>query len=174
MIRYISFISGRTLKVWPKNKGTTMSEDVQNDSTSDTAVESPAPVVASEPTLRARISAWLGQRPLASVLVAAVLAMLVGIGIGSASGGPGEHGNPFGQHQQDWRHGGDEDGGPGMMGPGQGQFGPGGGSQGQFGPGGQPGQGGPGMMGPGQGQFGPGTDGQVPPVPQVSPSATTN
>jgi hypothetical protein len=30
------------------------------------------------------------------------------------------------------------------------------------------------MMGPGQGQFGPGTDGQVPPVPQVSPSATTN
>ena len=164
MIRYISFISGRTLKVWPKSKGQNMSEDVQNDPASDTAVESPAPVVASEPTLRARISAWLGQRPLASVCVAAVLALLVGIGIGSASGGPDEHRNPFGQHQQDWRQGGDEDGGPGMMGPGQGQFGPGG----------QPGQGGPGMMGPGQGQFGPGTDGQVPPVPQVSPSATTN
>jgi hypothetical protein len=40
-----------------------------------------------------------------------------------------------------------------------------------------PGQGGPGMMGPGEGgpgQFGPGSGGQVPPAPQVSPSAAKN
>jgi len=133
-----------------------MSENNNDDVTNEAVALPPA---VSEPTLRARMSTWLGKRPLASVVVAAVIALLVGIVIGSGPGGPGGHERRFGNHQQDWRFGHDEDGrgpGPGMMGPDQG---------------------GPGMMGPGQGgpgQFGPGSGGQVPPAPQVSPSAAKN
>ena len=138
-------------------------------------------------TLRSRISAWLGARPLSSVVVASVLALLVGVGIGHSMDRKHER-VPFGNHQFapgfDDRRGGhgfdprldDDQFGPGQMGPGQ--FG---------GPGQGPGQMGPGMMGPGQdgrpGQFGPGNlgpNGQPNGQPNgpgtvtiPSPSATT-
>jgi hypothetical protein len=116
---------------------------------------------------------WLSKRALSSVIVASVLALLVGIGLGHVSTMHHER-EHFGNHQM--RPDFDHDGrGPGMMGPGQGQFGPGSGmGKGQGGPGMMgPGNGldddGPGMMGPGQG---PDQNGQLPPLP--SASAATN
>jgi len=152
-----------------------MSEVNNDQPVADVTDESVTAPVATEPTLRARISAWLAKRPLSSVIVASVLALLVGIGLGHFTTSHHER-DGFGQHQfaPDF----DRDGrGPGMMGPGNGQFGPGNGN----------GQGGPGMMGPGNGQFGPGNgpddrgpgsgpgqNGQIPPLPLPSASTATN
>ena len=134
------------------------------------------PVAAeAEPTLRVRISQWLGKRPLSSVIVAAVVALFVGMGIGSAGAMMHDrHGFGHGGQHHGW--GFDEDGGfgngPGMMGP----NGLGGPVQGG------PVQGGPGMMGP-NGQGGPGVNGgnggtwkwqpNGQPTPVTTPSTAT-
>jgi len=152
-----------------------MSEVNNDQPVADVTDESVTAPVATEPTLRARISAWLAKRPLSSVIVASVLALFVGIGIGHISTMHHER-DGFGMHQFGPDR--ENDGrGPGMMGPGNGQFGPGNGN----------GQGGPGMMGPGNGQFGPGNgpddrgpgsgpgqNGQIPPLPLPSASPATN
>jgi len=141
-----------------------MSEINNDETVADVKDDSAASPAATEPTLRARISTWLSKRALSSVIVASVLALLVGIGIGHVSTMHHER-DGFGQHQfgPDF----DQDGrGPGMMGPGNGQFGPGNG------------QGGPGMMGPdvrGPGMMGPGDgpdqNGVIPPQPSASATA---
>jgi len=133
-----------------------MSEPTNEESIVDGPVESVNSSTEVEPTLRARISMWLSKRALSSVIVASVVALLVGIGLGHVStmhherhgfhqiddgGYGGAYGGPF-QHNN----------GPGMMGPGNG-----------------PDDDGPGMMGPGQG---PDQNGQLPPLP--SASAATN
>jgi len=150
-----------------------MAEPTSNESNADVPTESAAPSVEAEPTLRDRISIWLSKRALSSVIVASVLALLVGIGLGHASTRDHER-EHFGNHQM--RPDFDHDGrGPGMMGPGQGQFGPGSG----MGSGMGKGQGGPGMMGPGNGPHGdrpgmmgpgqgPDQNGQLPPMPSAS------
>ena len=108
----------------------------------------------SEPTLRARISTWLSKRALSSVIVAAVLAFILGIGFGGIVMQGKDH---FREHRMEHRW--DRDGrGPGMMdrdgfgGPGN-QFD-------QRGPGGNQDGRGPGMMPGGPGQ----------PTPIASPS----
>ena len=150
-----------------------MSENVNEESVADVPAESVSADASAEPTLRARISAWLAKRPLSSVIVASVLALLVGIGLGHVTTSHHER-DRFGlikfgsEFDRDRR-------GPGMMGPGQGQFGPGNGmgngqgGPGMMGPGNGPDDDGPGMMGPGQG---PDQNGQLPPLP--SASAATN
>ena len=135
-----------------------MSEVNNDQPVADVTDESVTAPVATEPTLRARISAWLAKRPLSSVIVASVLALFVGIGIGHISTMHHER-DGFGMHQFGPDR--ENDGrGPGMVGPDGGQFGPGNG------------QGGPGMMGPddrGPGN-GPGEDGNIPPLPSASPA----
>jgi len=141
-----------------------MSEPINDESSAVVPTEPLSSSVADEPTLRARISTWLSKRALSSVIVASVVALLIGIGFGHISTMHHDRDN-FGKHQM--RHDFDRDGrGPGMMGPGNGQFGPG---HGQFGPG--YGQGGPGMMGPddrGPGMMGPDQNGVIPPLPSAS------
>ncbi|MCX6404395.1 MAG: hypothetical protein NTW81_02545 [Actinobacteria bacterium] len=136
-----------------------MSDQTNDESIAEVQTESVNSNTSVEPTLRARISTWLSKRALSSVIVASVLALLVGIGVGHASTMHHER-DRFGMHQ--FGPGSDHDGrGPGMMGPGSGQFGPGNG------------QGGPGMMGPddrGPGN-GLGQDGQIPPLPSASPAS---
>ena len=141
-----------------------MSEPTNDESIVEVQTESVNSNTSVEPTLRARISTWLSKRALSSVIVASVLALLVGIGVGHASTMHHER-DRFGMHQ--FGPGFDHDGrGPGMMGPGNGQGGPG-----MMGPGN--GQGGPGMMGPdGRGPGnGLGQDGQIPPLPSASPAS---
>ena len=143
--------------------------EVNNDETvADVKDESATSPAATEPTLRARISTWLSKRALSSVIVASVLALLVGIGIGHVSTMHHER-DRFGMHQ--FGPGFDHDGrGPGMMGPGNEQRRPGMMNDGHYGPGN--GQGGPGMMGPdGRGPGnGLGQDGNIPPLPSASPA----
>jgi len=128
-----------------------MSEINNDETVADVKDDSSASPAATEPTLRARISTWLSKRALSSVIVASVLALLVGIGIGHVSTMHHER-DGFGQHQ--FGPGFDQDGrGPGMMGPGNGQFGPG-----MMGPDGR---------GPGNGL---GQDGNIPPLPSASPA----
>lgn len=151
-----------------------MSEETTDKTVADVADESATTPAATEPTLRARISAWLAQRPLSSLIVASVIALLIGVGLGHATTVHHER-DRFGIHQfsPDF----DRDGrGPGMMGPGNGQFGPGNGQgngQGGLGLGGPNGQFGP-NDGPGNGQFGPGNgpdqNGVIPPLPSASPA----
>jgi len=141
-----------------------MSEINNDETVANVKDESAASPAATEPTLRARISTWLSKRALSSVIVASVLALLVGIGIGHVSTMHHER-DGFGQHQ--FGPGFDQDGrGPAMMGPGFGQFGPDNTN----------GQGGPGMMGPdGRGPgFGQGQNNQIPPMPLPSASTATN
>ena len=155
-----------------------MSEENQHEPTSGAEVSKET----TEPTLRARLSTWLSKRPLSSVIVASVLALMIGIGIGGAGarlhdghfGGPGKMHLLGGfDHDQDGPgFGPDRQQGPGMMPPFGGnnqnggpldQNGPGG----QAGPGGGPnGQNGPGMMGNDDGSW------QWVPNPSASPSAT--
>lgn len=137
-----------------------MSEDQTGATTPSSQNDAPQPSSqVEEPTLRARISTWLSKRPLSSVIVAAVLALLLGIGIGGiAAKGKDE----FRHHRMEQRWD-DRDGrGPGMRGP-NGFGGP------QGGLGNPNDQRGPGMM-PG----GPGLDGPPPgqPSPIASPSET--
>jgi len=134
--------------------------EVNNDDTVADVSEQPVNAdVAAEPTLRARISTWLSKRALSSVIVASVLALFVGIGIGHISTMHHER-DGFGMHQfgPDRENDGRGPGmmGPGMMGPGNGQFGPGNG---------------PDYRGPGSG---PGQNGQIPPLPLPSASTATN
>jgi hypothetical protein len=128
-----------------------MSEINNDETVANVKDESAASPAATEPTLRARISTWLSKRALSSVIVASVLALLVGIGIGHVSTMHQER-DGFGQHQfgPDF----DQDGrGPGMMGPGNGQVGPG--------------MMGPDVRGPGN-DLGP--DVNIPPLPSASPA----
>lgn len=154
-----------------------MSDQNNDETVADVKDESVTSQTATEPTLRARISTWLSKRALSSVIVASVVALLIGIGFGHISTVNHER-DRFGNHQMrpDFDH---DRRGPGMMGPGSGQFGPGmmGPGNGESGPGN--GQGGPGMMGPddrGPGMMGPGNgldqNSVIPPQP--SASATTN
>lgn len=159
-------------------------EKLESDVATD-ATDSAPSTSNQKAALRSRLSAWLGERPLASVAVASVLALLVGVGIGHSL--DRDHGRePFGRHQfapgfDDFRGGHGPNGRPDDDQFGRGQMGPGQMGPGQFG---GPGQGGPGQMGPGPdgrpGQFGPGNlgpDGQ-PNGPGTmtipSPSATSN
>ena len=150
-----------------------MSEPINDESSAGVPTESPSSSAPHEPTLRARISTWLSKRALSSVIVASVVALLIGIGFGHVSTVHHDR-DHLGNHQM--RPDFDRDGqGPGMMGPEKGQFGPGNGN------GLGNGQGGPGMMGPGSGQFGPGNgpddrrpgngpdqNGVIPPLPSAS------
>ena len=144
-----------------------MTEEHANDAAESTASHEPV-ASETEPTLRARISQWLGKRPLSSVIVAAVVALFVGIGLGSAGGMMHDrHGFGHGGERHGWGFGDDDGGfgnGPSMMQP-----------NGQGGPV----QGGPGMMGP-NGQGGPGLNGGTwqwqpngQPTPVTSPSTAT-
>ena len=129
-----------------------MSDQNNDEAVAEVADDSGTSQTVTEPTLRSRLSTWLSKRALSSVIVASVLALLVGIGLGHVSTMHHER-DRFGMHQ--FGPGSDHDGrGPGMMGPGSGQ-------------------GGPGMMGPddrGPGN-GLGQDGQIPPLPSASPAS---
>lgn len=118
---------------------------------------------ADKATLRSRISSWLGERPLSSVVVASVFALLLGIGIGhTLDRGHGRE--PFGRHQMGSGFDFDRDGRGPKFGPDQGQFGPGLG---------------PDRNGPGQGPFSPdqGNPNNFPPrddMPLPLPSTSPN
>ena len=139
-----------------------VSDPAQEPESSKPPVEQ-APV-AEEPTLRSRISTWLSKRALSSVIVAAVLALILGIGIGHVM----DEGK--GRHHRMERSWGDRDGrGPGFGGPDFGnRDGRGFGGPGVDGPQDRENRG-PGMMPGGPGFGGP------PPIqatPEASPSQT--